>query len=96
MANGTILWAGTELSGKQEAALRRVVHALRRTGSPSDAECLERFLPENMHKWTPDELEAVAQVGSWISFGAQIKLRSRTGRLARLDEASGSESDQDT
>ena len=37
------------------------------------AETFERFLPENDHRWTPDELEVGAHAGPWMSFdGAQL------------------------
>jgi hypothetical protein len=73
MANGTVFWAGKELSTEEETALRRVVAALRRNGREGDAECMERFLPENLHKWTPDELEAGAHHGPWMSFDAELR-----------------------
>jgi hypothetical protein len=72
VTNGTILWAGKELSSEEEAGLRRVVHILRRNGAVADAECLERFLPDNLDTWTPNELETGAHVGPWMSFGAQV------------------------
>ena len=74
MTNGTMLWAGKELSGEEEARLRKVVHMLRRNGGSADAECLERFLPENLHLWTSNELETAAHAGPWMSFGAQVQV----------------------
>jgi len=74
VTNGTMLWAGKELSGEEEARLRKVVHMLRRNGGSADAECLERFLPENLHLWTSNELETAAHAGPWMSFGAQVQV----------------------
>ena len=74
VTNGTMLWAGKELSGEEEARLRKVVHMLRRNGGSADAECLERFLPENLHLWTSNELETAAHAGPWMSFGAQLQV----------------------
>lgn len=88
MTNGTMLWAGKELSGEEEAGLRRVVHMLRRNGGIAGAECLERFLPENVHLWTANELETAAHAGTWMSFGAQVQIKE--GRLSGPDGASPS------
>jgi hypothetical protein len=93
VTNGTILWAGKELSGEEEAGLRRVVQILRRNGGAADAECLERFLPENLHTWTPNELETGAHVGPWMSFGAQVHVEE--GGLLGPDRESSPEAAQD-
>jgi hypothetical protein len=69
-----VLWAGKALDEDEELRLRRVVALLRRIEEigRTDAEGetaredranLERFLPENLHRWTPDELELGAHNG---------------------------------
>lgn len=69
-----MFWAGKGLDVDEELRLRRVVALLRRIeeGEQADAEratarddrvSLERFLPENLHRWTPDELEFGAHNG---------------------------------
>jgi hypothetical protein len=67
MTTGTMLWAGKKLSADEELRTRRLVALLRRIGDDKVAETFERFLPENDHRWTPDELEAGAQAGPWAS-----------------------------
>jgi hypothetical protein len=67
MTTGTMLWAGKKLSADEELRTRRLVALLRRIGDDEVAETLERFLPENDHRWTPDELEVGAQAGPWAS-----------------------------
>jgi hypothetical protein len=54
---GTMLWAGKRLSADEELRTRRLVALLRRAGDMETAETFERFLPENDHRWTPDQLE---------------------------------------
>jgi hypothetical protein len=71
-----VLWAGKALDVEEELRLRRVVALLRRieeggatNGSVAvreDRVNLERFLPENLHRWTPDELEFGAHNGPWF------------------------------
>ena len=76
MATGTMLWAGKRLSSEEELRTRRLVALLRRVGDDEVAETFERFLPENDHRWTPDELEIGAQVGPWASLdGVQVDPR---------------------
>jgi hypothetical protein len=69
-----VFWAGKALEADEELQLRRVVALLRRIeeGGQTDLEQaktredrlnLERFLPENLHRWTPDELEFGAHCG---------------------------------
>ena len=67
MTTGTMLWAGKKLSADEELRTRRLVALLRRVGDDEVAETFERFLPENDHRWTPDELEVGAQAGPWAS-----------------------------
>jgi hypothetical protein len=69
-----VLWAGKVLDADEELRLRRVVALLRRieesgqtdagqANAREDRMILERFLPENVHRWTPDELEFGAHNG---------------------------------
>jgi hypothetical protein len=78
-----VIWAGKRLPADEELQLRRTVALLRRIeeqGSTSDdrevsSEArmdLERFLPENGHRWTPNELETGAYLGPWMIAGATI------------------------
>jgi hypothetical protein len=67
MTTGTMLWAGKKLSADEELRTRRLVALLRRIGDDEVAGTFERFLPENDHRWTPDELEVGAQAGPWAS-----------------------------
>ena len=67
MTTGTMLWAGKKLSSEEELRTRRLVALLRRVGDDDVAETFERFLPENDHRWTPDQLEVGAQAGPWMS-----------------------------
>ena len=67
MTTGTMLWAGKKLSADEELQTRRLVALLDRVGDTEVAETLERFLPENDHRWTPDQLEVGAQAGPWMS-----------------------------
>ena len=67
MTTGTMLWAGKNLSADEELRTRRLVALLRRIGDDKVAETFERFLPENDHRWTPDQLEVGAQAGPWAS-----------------------------
>ena len=67
MTTGTMLWAGKKLSADEELRTRRLVALLRRIGDDEVAETFERFLPENDHRWTPDQLEVGAQAGPWAS-----------------------------
>ena len=74
MTTGTMLWAGKKLSADEELRTRRLVALLRRIGDDKVAETFERFLPENDHRWTPDELEVGAQAGPWVSLdGAHVE-----------------------
>jgi hypothetical protein len=74
MGDATMLWAGKRLTDGEELALRRLVGTLRRTGEDELAASFERFLPENDHLWTPDELELGAHVGPWVGLGARPEL----------------------
>ena len=67
-----VFWAGRPLDNNEELELRRLIALVRRTGDPETAESLERFLPENDHRWTPNELEMGAHVGPWMLFGARV------------------------
>jgi hypothetical protein len=74
MTTGTMLWAGKKLSADEELRTRRLVALLRRIGDDKVAETFERFLPENDHRWMPDELEVGAQAGPWVSLdGAHVE-----------------------
>ena len=64
---GTVLWAGKRLSADEELRTRRLVALLQRAGDTETAETFERFLPENDHRWTPDQLELGAHAGPWMS-----------------------------
>ena len=67
MTTGTMLWAGKKLSAEEELRARRLVALLRRVGDTGVAETIERFLPEDDHRWTPDQLEVGAHAGPWMS-----------------------------
>jgi hypothetical protein len=67
MSTGTMLWAGKELSAEEELRTRRLIALLRRAGDGAAAETFERFLPENDHRWSPDQLEVGAQAGPWMT-----------------------------
>jgi hypothetical protein len=74
MTTGTMLWAGKKLSADEELRTRRLVALLRRIGDDEVAETSERFLPENDHRWMPDELEVGTQAGPWVSLdGAHVE-----------------------
>ena len=70
MTTGTMLWAGKQLSEDEELRTRRLVALLHRVGDDDVAETFERFLPENDHRWTPDQLETGAHAGPWTSLEA--------------------------
>ena len=72
MADVTVLWAGKHLSAAEERTARDAAALMRRLGSDT-ADHLERFLPEQAHRWTPDELELGAHVGPWMGFGARTE-----------------------
>lgn len=67
MTTGTMLWAGKQLSEDEELRTRRLVALLGRVGDTELAATFERFLPENDHRWTPDQLEVGAQAGPWTT-----------------------------
>ena len=69
---GLVVWAGKRLGVEEELELRRTVALLRRLDDEETADVLDRFLPENDHRWTPNELEAGAHLGPWMLFGAQV------------------------
>jgi hypothetical protein len=71
MGSSTVLWAGKHLTDDEELRVRRVMALLERTGHDQGAEELAAFLPEAMDEWTPDQLEAGAHQGPWLSFGAR-------------------------
>jgi hypothetical protein len=75
-----VLWPGKQLDAGEEVRLRRVVALLQRVENNGRAEAerknaardrqnLERFLPEDEDKWTPDELEFGAHNGPWFEIG---------------------------
>ena len=76
-----IYWAGKRLTSEEELSLRRTVALLRRleeaagaTDGEDDAvhddrRHLELFLPENVHRWSPDDLELAAHQGPWFDIG---------------------------
>lgn len=75
-----VFWAGKKLDADEERRLRRVVTLLRRIEDNGRAERerrnaaedrlnLQRFLPENDHTWTPDELEFGAHHGPYFELG---------------------------
>lgn len=78
---GTMLWAGKRLSADEELRTRRLVALLRRAGDMETAETFERFLPENDHRWTPDQLELAAHAGPWVSLeGVALEPDEGAGR----------------
>jgi hypothetical protein len=72
MIEGTVLWAGKRLTPDEEEATRWMIGVMRRSGDTAGAERFERFLPENEHAWTPDQLEAGAHVGPWCDLRAEV------------------------
>ena len=69
-----MLWAGKHLDLAEEAWLRNRISSLQRAedaraegweGSRKERLSLERYLPENAHIWTPDQLEGGAHIGPW-------------------------------
>lgn len=74
----TVIWAGKRLSVEEEARVRDTVAMFERLAAAGDpegswqAESWRRFLPEEAHRWTPEELEFGAHVGPWISFGVEL------------------------
>jgi hypothetical protein len=72
-ATGTILWAGKQLTDDEELRTRRLIAMLRRVGDDETASVIERFLPENHHRWTPDELETGAHTGPWMDIDVSIE-----------------------
>ena len=69
-----MLWPGKRLDFAEEAWLRNRIASLRRAedaraGSWEAARkerlSLERYLPENLDAWTPDQLEGGAHIGPW-------------------------------
>lgn len=75
-----VFWPGKKLEAGEELRLRRVLALLQRIENDGRAEeerrnasgdrrNLERFLPEDEHKWTPDELEFGAHNGPWFEIG---------------------------
>lgn len=76
----TILWAGKKLDAQEEESLRHVVALLgriERAGNEQageDRRNMERFLPENEHLWTPDQLEAGAHMGPWFQMDAAVEI----------------------
>lgn len=66
MREATILWAGKRLTPHEERVTRDAVALFTRLGSEG-AQHLQRFLPEGLHTWTPDELELGAHAGPWIA-----------------------------
>jgi hypothetical protein len=71
MGSSTVLWAGKHLTDEEELQTRRMVALLRRAGDDEGAEALAAFLPEALGEWTPDQLEAGAHNGPWLSFAAR-------------------------
>jgi hypothetical protein len=78
-----VVWAGKQLSADEELQLRRTVALLRRIeerGGTEEERALsaearmniERFLPENDHRWTPNELETGIYLGPWMVAEAQV------------------------
>lgn len=72
MGHATIVWAGKQLSGLEEARLRRLVHAFRRTGNDEMADDFERFLPEREQVWTDAERSVGARVGGSLTVSGRI------------------------
>ena len=75
---------GKNLTEAEELQLRRAVALLRRMeGRESSlAESrmeLERFLPENDNRWTPNELESGAYLGPWMVVDAEVSDGRDTG-----------------
>ena len=72
MIEGTVLWAGKHLTPDEEEATRWMIGVMRRSGDIAGAEQFERFLPENDHAWTPDQLEAGAHAGPWCDLRVEV------------------------
>jgi hypothetical protein len=72
MGSSTVLWAGKQLSDDEELQTRRMVALLQRVGDDEGAAELAAFLPEALGEWTPDQLEAGAHNGPWLSFGGRV------------------------
>jgi len=82
------LWAGKHLDPAEEAWLRNRISSLRRAedarayGRETERKeriSLERYLPENAHNWTPDQLEAGAHIGPWCKIGpATVSVTERS------------------
>jgi hypothetical protein len=70
----SVFWAGKRLEEGEEFRLRRVISLLRRIKDDETAENLERFLPENGDRWTPNELETGSHAGPWMLFGAHVEV----------------------
>jgi hypothetical protein len=75
------LWAGKQLDPAEEAWLRNRVASLRRAEEAradgwetarGERLSLERYLPERVDAWTPDQLEAGAHVGPWCEITPEI------------------------
>jgi hypothetical protein len=78
-----VVWAGKQLAPDEELQLRRTVALLRRIEERGGTEeerafsaearmNIERFLPENDHHWTPNELETGTYLGPWMVAAAQV------------------------
>jgi len=77
------LWPGKRLDLAEEAWLRNRVASLQRAedaradgweGSRTERHSLERYLPENDARWTPDQLEGGAHIGPWSDMDAGVSL----------------------
>jgi hypothetical protein len=69
-----MLWAGKQLDPVEEAWLRNRISSLERAedaradgweNARVERFSLERYLPENADRWTPDQLEGGAHIGPW-------------------------------
>jgi len=73
------LWPGKRLDLAEEAWLRNRLASLQRAedaradgweGARRERLSLERYLPENEERWTPDQLEGGAHIGPWSDMAA--------------------------
>jgi hypothetical protein len=73
-----VIWAGKTLSTDEELRVRDIVAMFARMVAAGNseaawqAESWRRFLPEERHRWTANELEFGANIGPWVFFGAQV------------------------
>jgi hypothetical protein len=74
-----MFWPGKHLDPAEEGWLRNRIASLQRAedaragaweAARTERLSLERYLPENLDVWTPDQLEAGAHIGPWSDMRA--------------------------